>query len=134
MIWTFLKDAEGRNVYQVTEPNPNEYCMCSLHDSRLHHRKSQFARNSISMSSLSSLNLSTPSESPSPPGIEINHGSSHHMMLSMQYLNPRRPYKKPNFTNSKSNRDRRFSGTFIPEHHVIAMPSLASKVWILSTV
>ena len=56
-------DAEGRNVYQVTEPNPNEYCMCSLH-----HRRSQFARNSISMSSLSSLNLSTPSESPSPPG------------------------------------------------------------------
>ena len=76
------------------------------------------------MSSLSSLNLSTPSESPSPPGIEMGHGS--HMMLSMQYLNPRRPYKKPNFT--KSNRDRRFSGTFIPEHHVIAMPSLASKV------
>ena len=60
-------DAEGRNVYQVTEPNPNEYCMCSLH-----HRRSQFARNSISMSSLSSLNLSstTPSESPSPPGFK----------------------------------------------------------------
>ena len=104
--------------------------MCSLH-----HRRSQFARNSISMSSLSSLNLSTPSESPSPPGIEL--GGSH-MMLSMQYLNPRRPYKKPNFKSSNRNlgekcsnrdhkdRDRRFSGTFIPEHHMIAMPTLAT--------
>ena len=60
------------------------------------------------------------------------------MMLSMQYLNPRRPYKKPNFKSSNRNlgekcsnrdhkdRDRRFSGTFIPEHHMIAMPTLAT--------
>ena len=58
-------------------------------------------------------------------GIELSAGS--HMMLSMQYLNPRRPYKKPNFPNSKSSRDRRFSGTFIPEHHVIAMPTLVGN-------
>ena len=61
-------------------------------------------------------------------GIEL--GGSSHMMLSMQYLNPRRPYKKPNFPKSSNynSRDRRFSGTFIPEHHVITMPpSLSSS-------
>ena len=66
-------------------------------------------------------------------GIEL--GGSSHMMLSMQYLNPRRPYKKPNFPKSSINsRDRRFSGTFIPEHHVITMPpSLSSsKVKIIN--
>ena len=65
-------------------------------------------------------------------GIEL--GGSSHMMLSMQYLNPRRPYKKPNFPKSSINsRDRRFSGTFIPEHHVITMPpSLSSSKVIIN--
>ena len=70
MTWNYHRDSQGRNVYQVNQhhhqvlnnhdhvQSPNEYCMCNLH-----------ARNSVSLSSLSSLNLSTSSSaSPSPPG------------------------------------------------------------------
>ena len=65
----------------------SDYCMCNLH-----------ARNSVSLSSLSSLNLSTPSGSPSPPGGGLANCSNNQnnmensvaaapLMLSMQYSN-----------------------------------------------
>ena len=114
MSWNYHRDSQGRNVYQVNEPSPHDYCMCSLH-----------ARNSVSLSSLSSLNLSSPS--PSPPDGPL--------MLSMQYSghyvnhNSRPTVKKSSYNKSykSSNRNRRLSGTYIPEHHIISMP-VKSKV------
>ena len=114
MSWNYHRDSQGRNVYQVNEPSPHDYCMCSLH-----------ARNSVSLSSLSSLNLSSPS--PSPPDGPL--------MLSMQYSghyvhNRPTTHKKSSYNKSyksSSNRNRRLSGTFIPEHHIISMP-VKSKV------
>ena len=114
--WNYHRDSQGRNVYQVNEPgsNPHDYCMCSLH-----------ARNSMSLSSLSSLNLSSPS--PSPPDGPL--------MLSMQYTNyvnsrPTVSNQKKSYHHNRqksSNRSRRLSGTFIPEHHIISVP-VKSKV------
>ena len=120
--WNYHRDSQGRNVYQVNEPgsNPHDYCMCSLH-----------ARNSMSLSSLSSLNLSSPS--PSPPDGPL--------MLSMQYTNyvntmkpavsvipPSSNQNRKSYNRHKSsNRSRRLSGTFIPEHHIISVP-VKSKV------
>lgn len=34
--WNYHRDSDGRNVYHVTEPAANEYCMCSLHSANLH--------------------------------------------------------------------------------------------------
>ena len=124
--WNYHRDSQGRNVYQVNEPgsNPHDYCMCSLH-----------ARNSMSLSSLSSLNLSSPS--PSPPDGPL--------MLSMQYTNYVNTRKQPAVSvippssnqnrksynrHKSSNRSRRLSGTFIPEHHIISVP-VKSKVKLI---
>ena len=70
----------------------------------------------MSMSSLSSLNLSTPSGSPSPPVPSFQD----HLMLSMQYSGNKKV--------KSGTKSRRFSGTFIPEHHIIALPSTLKKV------
>lgn len=129
MTWNYHRDSQGRNVYHVNENAPNaDYCMCNLH-----------ARNSISLSSLSSLNLSSPSsESPSPPGhqsvMEI-HQPHHHgsLMLSMQYNNSyhNTSSRRSSYFASKSQhkRNRRLSGTFIPEHHLIAMPAKVKRTY-----
>jgi hypothetical protein len=66
------RDSHGRNIYQVSEPNPKDYCMCSLHMDPHGGRAIKSAglglMASVSMSSLSSLNMSSSSGSPSPPG------------------------------------------------------------------
>lgn len=143
MAWNYHRDAQGRNVYQVNVNSPphhhhnhihgpnsaNDYCMCNMH-----------ARNSVSLSSLSSLNLSTPSGSPSPPGGGIanqNMENSGPLMLSMQYSNNnlsqqhqysshqhglRSRYNLKHNSSNHHKRNRRLSGTFIPEHHLITVP------------
>ena len=116
--WNYHRDSQGRNVYQVNEPgsNPHDYCMCSLH-----------ARNSMSLSSLSSLNLSSPS--PSPPDGPL--------MLSMQYANyVNRPVMQKKSYHSRqksSNRSRRLSGTYGPDHHIISVPvkSKVNTFWVV---
>ena len=117
----------------------NDYCMCNLH-----------ARNSVSLSSLSSLNLSTPSGSPSPPGggvgITANNQTLENqspLMLSMQYSNNnlsqthqyhhqhhqhhgQQNHRSRFNLKNNSKRNRRLSGTFVPEHHLITVPQSQS--------
>jgi hypothetical protein len=108
------------------------------------------ARNSVSLSSLSSLNLSTPSGSPSPPGGGIanqNMENSGPLMLSMQYSNNnlsqqhqysshqhglRSRYNLKHNSSNHHKRNRRLSGTFIPEHHLITVPPSQTAKNILS--
>ena len=149
MNWNYHRDAQGRNVYHVNDQvSPQEYCMCSVHARNSVSLSSLSSLNLSSSPSAGSSPSPTSGGPPTPsPGIggqtpieghhNYHHNHNGHLMLSMQYSHSngnlhhhsyhQRKYMKAHYHNQSGaikngGRNRRLSGTFLPEQ-LLAVPS-----------